>query len=109
MYQLVNKCCFLHARLTRLNTFLTKHWPIAFIGRSLVLEVGRREGAQRKCALSKFRDRRELASDVRGITSWEYGLIAVLITIAILAGTTSMGLSTKASFGALVSGVNWGK
>jgi Flp pilus assembly pilin Flp len=47
--------------------------------------------------------------DSRAMTAWEYGLIAALMTIAILSASTTLGLTTNGAFNTLLTQVNWNK
>jgi Flp pilus assembly pilin Flp len=50
-----------------------------------------------------------LASDHRAMTAWEYGLIAALMTVAILSATSTLGVTTNGAFVKLLTQVNWSK
>ncbi len=47
-----------------------------------------------------------ILSDRDAMTAWEYGLIACLITVAIIAATTSLGITTTGAFASLSSKLN---
>ncbi len=43
------------------------------------------------------------------MTAWEYGLIAALMTVAILSATSTLGVTTNGAFVKLLTQVNWSK
>ena len=56
--------------------------------------------------MSAIRTFRRLRSDKRGATAIEYGLIAALIVVAMMAGLSSLGGGTNGMWGKLANKVN---
>ncbi|MDZ7822657.1 MAG: Flp family type IVb pilin [Ahrensia sp.] len=51
---------------------------------------------------------KKFMNDESGATAIEYGLIAALIAVAIIAGATSLGSNLNAKFGAIATKVGTG-
>ncbi len=62
-----------------------------------------------KRALLRSLHMHRIFKDSRAMTAWEYGLIAALMTIAILSASTTLGLTTNGAFNTLLTQVNWNK